>query len=160
MSSWLHGNFLSCLSVVSAVPAMLGCGDLLCEVFHSTESSYYGTNPRLGDLVSFFTEVIWTKINCFTLLIFLGQNSEAPMCFAWLVLCLVTQSCLTLCDPMDCSPPGSSVHGILQARILEWVAMPSSGESSQPRDQTQVSRIAGRCFTLWATREAQGYWSG
>ena len=44
------------------------------------------------------------------------------------------QSCLTLCDPMDCSPPGSSVHGILQARILEWVAMPSSRGTSQPRD--------------------------
>ena len=44
------------------------------------------------------------------------------------------QSYLTLCDPMDCSPPGSSVHGILQARILEWVAMPFSRESSQPRD--------------------------
>ena len=49
------------------------------------------------------------------------------------------QSCLTLCDPMDCGPPGSSVHGILQARILEWVAMPSSKGSSQPRDQTCVS---------------------
>ena len=154
------GTFLAVFPWSVQCLQCLGCGDLLCEVFHSTESSYYGTNPRLGELVSFFTEVIWTKINCFTLLIFLGQNSEAPMCFAWLVLCLVTQSCLTLCDPMDCSPPGSSVHGILQARILEWVAMPSSGESSQPRDQTQVSRIAGRCFTLWATREAQGYWSG
>ena len=48
----------------------------------------------------------------------------------------------TLCDPMDCSPPGSSVHGILQARILEWVAMPSSRGSSQPRDQTHVSYIS------------------
>ena len=46
------------------------------------------------------------------------------------------RSCLTLCDPMDYRPPGSSVHGILQARILEWVVMPSSRESSQPRDQT------------------------
>ena len=46
------------------------------------------------------------------------------------------QSCPTLCDPMDCSPAGSSVHGILQARILEWAAMPSSRGSSQPRDQT------------------------
>ena len=53
------------------------------------------------------------------------------------------QSCLTPCDPMDCSPPGSSVHGILQTRILEWVAMPSSRGSSQPRDWTQVSCIAG-----------------
>ena len=53
----------------------------------------------------------------------------------------------TLCDPMDCSPPGSSVHGILQARILEWVAISFSRESSWPRDQTQASRIAGRRFT-------------
>ena len=50
--------------------------------------------------------------------------------------CTRAQSCLTLCDPMDGSPPGSSVHGILQARILEWVAIPSSRESSGPRDQT------------------------
>ena len=52
-----------------------------------------------------------------------------------------------LCDPMGCSPPGSSIHEILQARILEWVTMPSSRGSSQPRDQTQVSCIAGRFFT-------------
>ena len=50
--------------------------------------------------------------------------------------------------PMDYSPPGSSVHGILQARILEWVAMPSYRGSSQPRDRTQVSRIAGGFFTV------------
>ena len=60
----------------------------------------------------------------------------------------VTRSCLTLCNPVDCSPPGSSVHGILQARILEWVAMPSSGGSSQPRDRTQVSLIEGGFFTI------------
>ena len=66
---------------------------------------------------------------------------------------LVAQSCLTLCDPMDCSSPGSSVRGILQARILEWVAMPSSGGSSRPSDRTQVSRRAGRFFIIWATRE-------
>ena len=56
---------------------------------------------------------------------------------------------------MDWSLQGASVHEILQARILEWVAMPFSRGSSQPRDQTQVSRIAGRFFTSWATREAQ-----
>ena len=55
---------------------------------------------------------------------------------------------------MDCSPPGSSIHGILQATILEWVAFSFSKESSWPRDQTQVSRIAGRCFKHWATRES------
>ena len=66
---------------------------------------------------------------------------------------LVAQSCLTLWDPVYCSPPGSSVHGILQARILEWVVMPSSGGSAQPRDQTQVSCIAGGSYTVRATRE-------
>ena len=63
-------------------------------------------------------------------------------------MCLVTQSCLTLCIPMDCSPPGSSVHRILQARILEWVARPSPRGSSQPRDWTQVSHIEGGFFTV------------
>ena len=62
-------------------------------------------------------------------------------------MCEVTQSCPTLCNPVDCSPPGSSVHGILQARILEWVAISFSRGSSQPRDQTQVSRIGGRRLT-------------
>ena len=57
------------------------------------------------------------------------------------------QLCLTLCDPMDCTPPGSCVHGILQARRLEWVAMPSSRGSSRPRDRTHVSCIAGGFFT-------------
>ena len=71
---------------------------------------------------------------------------------------LVAQSCPTLCDPMDCIPPGSSVHGILQARIPEWVAILFSKESFQPRDRTQVSYIAGRFFTIWATREAQANW--
>ena len=64
------------------------------------------------------------------------------------ILCLVAQLCLTLCDPVDCNPPGFSPHGLLQARILGWVAMPSSRGSSQPRDRIQVSRIAGRFFTI------------
>ena len=63
------------------------------------------------------------------------------------------QLCLTLCSPMDCSPLGSSVHGLLQARILEWVAMPSFVGSSQPRDQTHVFCLAGGLFTHWATWE-------
>ena len=66
---------------------------------------------------------------------------------------LVTHLCPTLCNSMDCSPPGSSVHGILQARILEWVAIPFSRGPSRPRDWTQVSQTAGRFFTIWATRE-------
>ena len=70
------------------------------------------------------------------------------------------QLCLTLCDPMDCSSPGSSVHGIFPARILEWVIISFSRASSWPRDQTRVSRTAGRLFTIWATRETPGnHWS-
>ena len=69
-------------------------------------------------------------------------------------VCLVNRSHPTTCDPMDCNPPGSSVHGILQARTLEWVAMPSSRGSSQPKNWTQISHIAGGFFTIWATREA------
>ena len=70
----------------------------------------------------------------------------------------VTQSCPTLCDPVDCSLPSSSVHGILQARILEWVAVSFSRGSSRPKDRTRVSCIGGRHFNLWATREAPWKW--
>ena len=67
----------------------------------------------------------------------------------------ITQLCPTLCNPLD-----YIVHGILQTRILKWVAILFSRGSSQTRDRTQVSCIAGRFFTSWATREAQEYWSG
>ena len=66
----------------------------------------------------------------------------------------VVQPCPTPRNPMGCSPPGSSVHGVLQARIVEWIAMPFSRGSSQPRGCAPVSRTAGRFFTVWATREA------
>ena len=72
---------------------------------------------------------------------------------AWKVKVLATQSCPTLHDPMDYSLPGSSVHGILQARILEWVAIPFSKGLSQPRDQTLISCIVGRFLTIWATKK-------
>ena len=81
-------------------------------------------------------------------------------CLRQLLVCVRSQSLQprpTLCDPTDCSPPSSSIHGILQARILEWVAMPSSRGSSPPRNQTPVSCascIAGRFFTHRATWEA------
>ena len=69
----------------------------------------------------------------------------------------VAQSCPTLCDPMDCSLPASSLHGILQARVLEWIAISFSRGSTWPRDWTRVSHIPGRHFNLWATREALNY---
>ena len=77
-------------------------------------------------------------------------NTEQGLCDTYVMCMKVTQSCLTLCDPM-----AYTVHGILQVRILEWVAFPFSKGSSQPRDWTQVSHIAGEFFTSWVTREAQ-----
>ena len=65
------------------------------------------------------------------------------------------QSCLTMCNPIDSSPPGSTIRGILQARTLEWVAISFSRRSSWPRDWTPVSCITGRFFTIWVTREIQ-----
>ena len=79
---------------------------------------------------------------------------------------VVAQSYPTLQDPMDCCPPGSSFHGIFQARILEWVAIFFSRGSARPRDQTQVSYTAGRFFTEWATgsprkwRPTPVFWPG
>ena len=71
------------------------------------------------------------------------------------VCCEVAQLSPTLCDPMDCNLSGSSIHGIFQVRILEWIAISFSRRSSWPRDWTQVSCIVGRClcFTIWAIRE-------
>ena len=70
------------------------------------------------------------------------------------VCVLIIQSCLTVCNPMDWSPPGSYVHGILQTKIMVWVAISSSRGSSQPKDWTSICHIVGRLFTVWATREA------
>ena len=75
--------------------------------------------------------------------------------FIYTLCVCVTQSCLTLCDPMDCSPLGSSVHGVLQVRILEWVASPSSGDLL---DLGIEPALADGFFTVWATREAYRRW--
>ena len=84
------------------------------------------------------------------------SSSSLTKCLA---VVLVTQSCPTLCYLTDCSPPGCSVHGILQARLLEWVAIPCSRGSSWARDRTQISWIAGRFVTIWATGKSwQSVW--
>ena len=88
-----------------------------------------------------------------------NQNGNSALLCGVKVSCMsakLIQSHLTFCDPIDCSLSGSSVHGILQARILEWVAMPSSRGASQPRDQTHISYVSyiGGFFTTSATWEA------
>ena len=123
---------------------------------------------RLSICLSSFFKSFWIFSSIFFLyfLFLLPLNTNFPTCakryemqlsnyYVCVCVCvLVTQSYLTFCNSMDCSPPDSSVHGILQARILDWVAIPFSGGSSQPRDRTWVSCIAGRFFNVWATREA------
>ena len=79
------------------------------------------------------------------------ESIKTSVCLHFTSVCvLVTQLWLTLRDPMDYRLPGSSIHGILQARILEWVAMPFSRGNSWLRDQIRVSWTAGRFFTVWA----------
>ena len=92
-----------------------------------------------------------------------GTQESTVMCKIWVnIFSLkkrkseseVIQSCLTLCNPMNCSLPVSSVHGIFQARVLEWIAVSFSRVSSWPKDRTLVSRLSDRHFTVWPTREA------
>ena len=117
---------------------------------------YFPWNIRLifnifSFLLYFSPLIIWQflAIFCFKILFvcFFYSSGQQPK---WSE---DAQSCLTLCDPMDCSPPGSSIHRIFQARVLYWVAISFSRGSSRPRDWIRVSCIVGRCFTIWATRE-------
>ena len=116
-----------------------------CCVFFSIDSTGSGHHPEMLLSASCRQQFIWEGWG-------VGVLRE-PGQFRK----LVSQSCRTLCDPMDCSPPGSSVHGILQARMLEWVAILLSRGSSRPRDRTWFSCISGRFFTDWATRETNNF---
>ena len=110
--------------------------------------TFYSSPPTVSWVMGFaFKEHCWSD----------KQDLNWGPSSAWfdsMIQVYVTKSCLTICNPIDCSSPGFSVHGILQARILEWLSIAFSRRSSWPRDRTQVSCIAGRIFTLWATREA------
>ena len=101
---------------------------------NSSHSSFLWSPYKL-----YRTGITYTNINSWQLLL---AHAKSP------------QLCLILWDPRDYSPPGSSVHGILLARMLEWLAVPFSRGSSHPRDQTKDFCIAGRFFTNWVTREA------
>ena len=112
--------------------------------------------PRASSYLLFLASQFWY----IWLILMLNDKTEIYMPLSWTkdkmgkVKVLVTQLCPTICDPMDCSSPGSSVHGILQEKMLEWVTIAFSKGFSQHRDKTQVSCIADRFFTIWATREA------
>ena len=89
--------------------------------------------------------------------VLLFLTPEQNLCFWCMRACRVSQSCPTLCSPKNCSPPGSSVHGMSKARILEWVAMPSSRGSSQSRDRTHISCIGRWVLYPWATMKCSWY---
>ena len=132
-------------AVMFLLTATASCESL--HLPHIKDVSCLGVIQRLGML---------TKVAKNDILILGKHLKDTKAC-----TCLrakVTQSCPALCDPMDCSPPGSSVHGILQARILEWVARPSSRGTSRPRNRTHVSYVSrissGGFFKTSATWEA------
>ena len=122
--SWTRPKWLSTLLCQAKGDTSGSCLEKLCLNPREFDEEFYNSCSKMG---------------AHQISEWVGLESESQM--------LVTWSWPTLCDPMDCSLPGSSVHGILQARILEWVAMPFSRGSSQPRDPIWVSHTAGRFLT-------------
>ena len=128
-------NFFWLLSVFSSTDLCLA----LCSLNHSLHGCelWWFQNFRFNCSISYDHHLLFSPDASFV-------KSEIQ----------VAQSCPTLCHPMDCSPPCSSVHGIIQARILEWIAISFSRRSSHPRYWSQVPCIAGRLFTVLTTRES------
>ena len=130
----------------------------ICSDFGAPQNKSLTLFPLFPHLfpMKWWDQTPWSSISeCWAL----SQLFHSPLYVIEVKWSEVIQSCLTLCDPMDCSLPGSLVHGIFQARVLEWVAISFSSGSSQPRDWTWVSLPAGRHFYLggsfvWATKEA------
>ena len=107
--------------------------------------------PSSLDIFLSFSDV--SQLSVMGWLYHFPPNEHCPVSYC--CCCSVAKLCLTICDPMDCSPPSSSVHGVFQARILEWVATSSSRGSSQTRDWTRISCTGRWILYHWATREAQ-----
>ena len=133
--------------------------------FGSTVLNLHYTNPSILNKPKYPISTkkgcrnSYNKADCYKFILLLRVFAVVLKSFLlflgipWYVVVVVTKLCPTFCNSMGYSLPGTSVHEISQARILEWVAISFSRVSSQPRDRTGVSHIAGRCFTIWATRE-------
>ena len=134
-----------------------------CSDWHASKSECLAAAQKQSDASSFHfplklpfqrEKVLpWRADPRFPVLTVPRRQASGVSCRGRISEVLVTQSCLTLRNPTDCNPPGSSVRGILQERTLEWIAIHFSRGSSWPRDRTWVSCIASRFFTTWATHQ-------
>ena len=132
------------------------CGNFSCSPVVKTSPSNEGDAGLIPDGGAKILHALWPKNQNIQQKQYCNKFNKDLKNSPWvLVWVLVTQLWPTLCDPIDCSSPSSSVHEIFQAMILEWVSISFSRGSFQPRDRTQVSCTAGRFFTDWATREAE-----
>ena len=136
------------MSVFNQVSAL--CLNILRYLFDSTM-----TRLRRLDCIHSYLAICHVFFHQIWKSIWGSPNIKRDLVYAWRSEVKVTQLCPTPCNSMDYSSPGSSVHGIFQARTLEWVVVPFSRGSFQPRDQSYVSHTASRFFTVWATRETQ-----
>ena len=164
MTEWLHFHFsLSCIGEGNGNPLQCSClenprdGSLVgCHLWGRTVG--HDWSDLAADLLNSLLQFLHQNLLLYLAIFFFYWSMIYNVVLVWnwnfSVKLKVSQLCPTLCDPMDCT-----VHGILQATILEWVAFPFSRGSYKPRGQTQVSLMAGGLFTSWATREAQKYWS-
>ena len=144
------------LSIITKMFPSWQCHQFLCEIFFFNNFKSGDRKPAKGSELLNKNSHFYFLFFSVTKRISIWQESGSlRICLQWKWIKWKSLSPVQLCDPM-----GYSVHGIFQARILEWVTFPFSKGFSQSRDQTQVSRIAGRFFTSWATREVQEYWSG
>ena len=138
---WLNGHeFEQAPGICNGQGGLACCSPWGCKESDMTEQ-LNRTEPSLNDLyLNDFSQNKFMILDKYFFLLFCCETAYKLL-----------QSCPTLCDPMKYSPPDSSAHGILQARVLGWVAISYSRRSSQPRDQTRVSCIAGGFITVWAT---------
>ena len=159
LSETVGGASLLCISHSGGYIVVSHCG----FNFNFSDDKWYWAST-FSEYIAIWISSLWNNGLNFCLYLYFCLTYYCWIVGFWIwLLCkiyvkvkvLAALSCLTLCDPMNCCSPGSSVHGILQPRILEWVAFPFSRGYSQPRDRTQVSYVASGFFTSWTTREAQ-----
>ena len=154
LSDWAPGQALWGITILIGWEHCTSMGLLLPITLWNMEKGKGISNEWMNERCEWISETGKVKE--------VGHKKPQAVCFHWCERSRigtleteseseVTQSCLTLCNPHGL--PVFSIHGILYARVLEWVAISFSSESSWPRDRTLVSRIAGRCFNLWATRD-------